>query len=87
MEQEAFDSTEESVEPIVRFELDLEFIQSLTNPYYVKFLIDRKYFDDYKFLNYLEYLKYFKRPEYIQYIRYPVCLKLLDMVLNPELIK
>lgn len=35
IESQRFDS-EEPVEPVLRFQTDLEFIQSLTNPHYIE---------------------------------------------------
>lgn len=44
------------------------------------------YFDDPKFLNYLKYLNYFNQPQYFRYIRYPISLKMLEKVQDPEYI-
>eukprot|EP01122_Echinamoeba_exundans_P002511 TRINITY_DN12452_c0_g1_i1.p1 TRINITY_DN12452_c0_g1~~TRINITY_DN12452_c0_g1_i1.p1 ORF type:complete len:150 (+),score=39.33 TRINITY_DN12452_c0_g1_i1:89-538(+) len=67
-----------------RFLLDLEFVQALANPGYLRHLAtdERKYFEDEDFLAYLNYLKYWKRPEYAKFITYPNCLYFLDRLLD-----
>lgn len=49
-------------------------------------MIENKFFDDERFCNYLEYLTYFKSSEYIQYVRYPLCLKILEKILDKDFI-
>jgi mediator of RNA polymerase II transcription subunit 31 len=70
-----------------RFQIELEFVQSLANPYYLNFLAQRGYFTNQKFLNYLKYLMYWKEPEYCKYIVYPQCLALLDLLQQEYFIK
>ena len=41
-------------EEILRFMQDLEFVQCLANPYYLKYLSNMGYFDDENFVNYLQ---------------------------------
>ena len=41
---------------------DIEFIQMLTHPSYISFLIGNGYLDDPQFLKYLDYLEYLKDP-------------------------
>jgi hypothetical protein len=58
-----------------RFELELEvhnrqFVQSLSNPYYLHHLCIQKYFDDDAFVEWCKYLKYFSEPEYLPYLSY-----------------
>ncbi|KAM3130544.1 hypothetical protein pb186bvf_017353 [Paramecium bursaria] len=65
-----------------RFQMDLEFVQMLANPQYLKYL--RQYIDDDCFINYLKYLCYFKDPKYFKYIQYPMCIKILDCLQNQE---
>ena len=43
-----------------RTEEDLEFLQMLTCPQYINFLIDHGFFEDDQFSNYLKYLQYLK---------------------------
>jgi mediator of RNA polymerase II transcription subunit 31 len=68
---------------LLRFEADLEFVQSLSNPQYlnciyliVQFLTSvlaqSKYFEDEAFMNYLAYLEYFRNREYAKFITYPL---------------
>lgn len=63
-----------------RFQIELEFVQSLANPNYLNFLAQRGYFRKQTFLNYLKYLMYWKEPEYVKYIMYPQCLSLLELL-------
>ncbi|CAG8565276.1 16252_t:CDS:2 [Funneliformis mosseae] len=65
-----------------RFQIELEFIQCLANPWYLNDLAQKEYFEDQTFLNYLEYLKYWKRPEYAKCIIYPHALHFLDLLQN-----
>ncbi|KAK8810011.1 hypothetical protein WA538_003563, partial [Blastocystis sp. DL] len=58
--------------------IELEFVQSLSNVFYLKWLSDNGYFDDERFIRYLDYLKYWKQPEYARYLIYPECLYFLD---------
>ncbi|KAK9767844.1 suppressor of hpr1 [Basidiobolus ranarum] len=63
-----------------RFQVELEFIQCLANPWYLNYLAQQEYFKDAAFLNYLEYLQYWKKPEYARFIVYPHALYFLDML-------
>ncbi|KAF1985311.1 SOH1-domain-containing protein [Aulographum hederae CBS 113979] len=54
-----------------RFELELEFVQMLSNPAYLGHLAYNKYFDDPSFVAYLAYLQYWTRPEYVVFLDYP----------------
>jgi mediator of RNA polymerase II transcription subunit 31 len=67
-----------------RFQVELEFVQSLSNPNYLQFLAQQQYFEDEDFLLFIEYLKYWKEPEYCKYIVYPYCLEILDLLAEPE---
>jgi mediator of RNA polymerase II transcription subunit 31 len=67
-----------------RFQVELEFVQSLSNPNYLQFLAQQQYFQDDDFLLFIEYLKYWKKPEYCKYIVYPYCLEILDLLAEPE---
>ena len=70
-----------------RFQIELEFVQSLANPNYLNFLAQRGYFRNQTFLNYLKYLMYWKEPEYVKYIMYPQCLSLLEMLQHEQFLK
>ncbi|PVU86453.1 hypothetical protein BB561_006705 [Smittium simulii] len=65
-----------------RFLVELEFIQCLSNPWYIHYLAQQGYFEDKEFINYLNYLTYFKKPEYSKYIVYPSSLTFLDLLHN-----
>ncbi|KAF7845841.1 hypothetical protein BT93_L0385 [Corymbia citriodora subsp. variegata] len=54
-----------------RFEIELEFVQSLSNPLYLQYLASQKYFESREFVAYLEYLQYFQEPKYLKYLQYP----------------
>ncbi|XP_070495617.1 mediator of RNA polymerase II transcription subunit 31 [Chironomus tepperi] len=68
----------------MRFQVELEFIQCLSNPNYLHFLAQRDYFKDPAFVNYLNYLQYWKKPEYAKFIKYPMCLYFLDLLQSEE---
>ena len=64
-----------------RFELELEFVQSLSNPQYLNYLASKKYFDDPCFIAYLSYLRYFSQPQYARFLSYPgPTLKALELL-------
>lgn len=63
-----------------RFEVELEFVQCLSNPHYLNFLAQRGYFDDQSFVNYLKYLLYWKEPDYAKFLKYPQCLMFLELL-------
>jgi mediator of RNA polymerase II transcription subunit 31 len=70
-----------------RFQIELEFVQSLANPDYLNYLAQHGYFKNEKFINYLKYLMYWKRPEYVKYISYPQCLALLELLQHEKFLK
>lgn len=53
-----------------RFELELEFIQSLANSDYLRFLAQNQFFQNEKFVRYLEYLQYWRDPKYARFLMY-----------------
>ncbi|KXJ29023.1 mediator of RNA polymerase II transcription subunit 31 [Exaiptasia diaphana] len=63
-----------------RFQVELEFVQCLGNPYYLNFLAQRGYFKEKSFNNYLKYLLYWKKPEYAKFLKYPQCLHFLELL-------
>ncbi|ORX41791.1 mediator of RNA polymerase II transcription subunit 31-like protein [Piromyces finnis] len=67
-----------------RFQLELEFIQMLSNPLYLHWLAQEGYFNKPEFINYLEYLKYWKNEEYSKFIMFPYCLAILDLLQHKE---
>ncbi|KAL1638918.1 Mediator of RNA polymerase II transcription subunit 31 [Diplodia intermedia] len=54
-----------------RFELELEFVQCLANPWYLNHLAVQKYLDSPDFVAYLDYLQYFAQPQYAKYLTHP----------------
>lgn len=63
-----------------RFEVELEFVQCLSNPHYLNFLAQHGYLKDPAFINYLKYLLYWKEPEYAKFLKYPQCLYFLELL-------
>ena len=82
------DKTDQGSEEIVlpsdeeRFLIDVEFIQNLSNPKYLSYLAQNKYFQDSSFMEYLKYLRYFKEPEYTCHLIFPTCLTFLDELIE-----
>lgn len=70
----------------LRFEQELEFVQLLCNPDYIRWLFDEGYFDNDNFKRFLEYLNYWKTDDYKIFLTYPTCLNILD-ILNREDVK
>jgi mediator of RNA polymerase II transcription subunit 31 len=66
----------------VRFEAELEFVQSLANPEYLHFLAQHRYFDDPDFVSYLRHLSYWQRQPYCLHIAFPHCLRMLELLQN-----
>ncbi|POR36931.1 Uncharacterized protein TPAR_02870 [Tolypocladium paradoxum] len=54
-----------------RFEIELEFVQSLANPFYLNHLASQKLLTQPAFVAYLAYLRYWARPPYLKYLTYP----------------
>lgn len=52
-----------------RFELELEFVQSLANPYYLHSLAQQNILEQPAFINYLAYLQYFREKDYARFIQ------------------
>lgn len=67
-----------------RWEVELEFVQSLANIPYLSYLAQNHYLSDPHFINYLEYLQYWSQPNYAKYIVYPNCLHVLQLLTNEE---
>jgi hypothetical protein len=70
-------ATVESPPPVIdaraanreRFELELEFVQSLANPYYLHSLAQQNILDQPAFVNYLEYLQYWREKDYARFVQ------------------
>ncbi|KAJ2904910.1 Mediator of RNA polymerase II transcription subunit 31 [Zalerion maritima] len=54
-----------------RFEIELEFVQSLANPAYMRHLANQNILNQPTFVAYLKYLLYWTRPPYLKYLIYP----------------
>ncbi|KAK7985247.1 mediator of RNA polymerase II transcription subunit 31 [Apiospora saccharicola] len=54
-----------------RFEIELEFVQSLANPFYLNHLASQKLLSEPTFVAYLDYLQYWNKPPYLKYLTYP----------------
>ena len=52
-----------------RFELELEFVQALANPYYLHSLAQQNIFEQSAFVNYLKYLLYWKEKDYARFLQ------------------
>mmetsp|Transcript_16021 Transcript_16021/g.33880 ORF Transcript_16021/g.33880 Transcript_16021/m.33880 type:complete len:217 (+) Transcript_16021:147-797(+) len=70
--------------PPNRFELELEFVQSLASPAYLHYLATSGTLYQQTFLDFLRYLRYWKEPQYAKYLLYPHCLYFLDLLVPPE---
>ncbi|KAH7888312.1 SOH1-domain-containing protein [Phlebopus sp. FC_14] len=67
-----------------RFELELEFVQSLANPYYLHSLAQQNILDQPAFINYLDYLQYWRQKDYARFIHYPHALHHLELLQHPR---
>ncbi|KAJ3569614.1 hypothetical protein NP233_g4923 [Leucocoprinus birnbaumii] len=63
-----------------RFELELEFVQSLANPFYLQSLAQQNILEQPAFINFLEYLLYWKEKDYARFIHYPHALHHLELL-------
>ena len=52
-----------------RFELELEFVQALANPYYLHSLAQQNILSQPAFINFLAYLLYWKEKDYARFIQ------------------
>eukprot|EP01134_Creolimax_fragrantissima_P005625 CFRG5625T1 len=74
--QARFDTTTEED----RFEIELEFVQSLGDPGYLNWLAQQRLLQQPEFVNYLSYLQYWRTSEYAKFIAFPHCLHFLDLL-------
>ncbi|KAF9268767.1 SOH1 family protein [Marasmius fiardii PR-910] len=77
-------STDPRVANRARFELELEFVQALANPFYLHSLAQQNILEQPTFINYLKYLLYFKEKDYARFIHYPHALHHLELLQHPE---
>ena len=66
------------------FEKELEFIQLLCNPEYLKWLYSEKYFSRQDFQEFLKYLLYFKTEKYLKFLIYPQCIPILELLVRED---
>ncbi|KAF9453929.1 SOH1-domain-containing protein [Macrolepiota fuliginosa MF-IS2] len=67
-----------------RFELELEFVQSLANPFYLQSLAQQNILEQPAFVNFLEYLLYWKEKDYARFIHYPHALHHLELLQHAQ---
>ncbi|QRW00039.1 mediator of RNA polymerase II transcription subunit [Ceratobasidium sp. AG-Ba] len=67
-----------------RFELELEFVQALANPFYLENLASEGLLEDPAFINYLNYLQYWRERDYARFIVYPHCLHYLELLQHEQ---
>lgn len=67
-----------------RFELELEFVQALANPFYLQSLATQGILDKPAFRSYLTYLLYWREPQYARFVHYPHALHNLELLQNPK---
>ncbi|KAH9485200.1 Mediator of RNA polymerase II transcription subunit 31 [Psilocybe cubensis] len=67
-----------------RFELELEFVQALANPFYLHSLAQQNILEQPAFINFLQYLLYFKEKDYARFIHYPHALHHLELLQHAQ---
>ncbi|CCL99848.1 uncharacterized protein FIBRA_01872 [Fibroporia radiculosa] len=67
-----------------RFELELEFVQSLANPFYLHSLAQQNILNQPAFVNFLKYLMYWKEKDYARFILYPHALHHLELLQHAQ---
>lgn len=68
-----------------RFERELEFIQLICNPEYIRWLYNERYFEKREFIDFLKYLDYFKNEKYRKCLTYPQCLIILELLQKDDI--
>lgn len=69
------------------FEKELEFVQLLCNPEYLRWLYNEGYFAEDEFIHYLQYLLYFKEQKYAKFLVYPQCIPILELLIQDGISK
>jgi hypothetical protein len=64
------DTTQARASNRARFELELEFVQALANPFYLQSLAQQNILSQPTFINFLDYLRYWKEKEYAKFLQY-----------------
>ncbi|KAF5153520.1 SOH1 family protein [Theileria parva strain Muguga] len=75
-----------SYEDNLRFGVELDFVQCLSDIYYLKHLFDKGYFNDENFRAYILYLQYWRTGHYIKFVEYAYCLKILELLLDKDFV-
>ncbi|KAF9476364.1 SOH1-domain-containing protein [Pholiota conissans] len=76
--------TDPKVANRARFELELEFVQALANPFYLHSLAQQNVLEQPAFVSFLRYLLYFKEKNYARFIHYPHALHHLELLQHAE---
>ncbi|OQS55027.1 SOH1 [Ecytonucleospora hepatopenaei] len=66
------------------FQKDLEFLESLTNIEYLKWLRNKEYINNPYFIEYLKKLLIFKKEKYFKFLVYPQSLEILEFIINNQ---
>ena len=69
------------------FEKELEFVQLLCNPEYIRWLYNNDYFSDPQFTDYLRYLLYFRDHRYRKFLLYPQCIPILESLVSEGILQ
>ena len=64
----------------LRFSMEKEFVELLSNPRYLHHLAQRGLFDDERFVRYLSYLRYWSTPKYAKCLTHVHCLRFLELL-------
>ncbi|TDL16676.1 SOH1-domain-containing protein [Rickenella mellea] len=67
-----------------RFELELEFLQALANPFYLHSLAQQGILSQPAFINFLKYLMYWREREYVRFVQYPHALHHLELLQHEQ---
>ena len=67
-----------------RFEKELEFVQLLCNPEYIRWLYKNNFFARKDFRDFMAYLLYFREIPYRNCLLYPQALPILEMLLEDD---
>ncbi|CAL6068523.1 SOH1_family protein [Hexamita inflata] len=60
-----------------RFECELDFVTMLGDSKFVQYL-QKYYFDDEYFVDWIKYLQYFRQPPYVRFVKNPISLFYLE---------
>ena len=70
-----------------RIQEDIEFVNLLSNPFYIDFLIEKNFFENENFLYYLKSLDYLKDERTFKFVKFPIAWKMLDNIKNVNFIQ